>query len=345
MKIEKTQIEGYLSESYLKYAGYVAQNRAIIDSRDGLKAGGRKILYAMFVNGHGSNKIKSKGTKVVGEIMSYSVHGAGPIYGNLVRFGQPYSLRYPLIDAQGNVGTMRGGDDYSADRYLEFSLDKKAEDILKNLKKNTIENWHDTYDGTQQFPAVLPAYFPNVLVNGNTGIGVGLASSIPQFNLREVCDALIKAVTNSDLSFPELYCAPDFATGGILVNEPEIKEALKEGKGKAVSLVAKMIYDMDTNEIVVKELPYQVFTQTIAKQLAEAIAENRLLGVESFFDGTEYDENPIKVNIRIKLTKHANVNKIISQLYKETSLKNHFGINILTYDINRTNIYYNYIIS
>lgn len=325
MQVEKTNIEGYLSDSYLKYAGYVAQNRAIIDSRDGLKVGARKILYSMWEKNNTFEKPRRKGTKVVGDVMSYSVHGSGPIYGNLVRLGQPFSLRYPLIDVQGNFGTMRSGDDYGADRYVEYRLDKKSSDMLKFLKKNLIAEWQDNYDNTEKFPAVLPSYFPNVLVNGNTGIGVGLASSIPQFNLSEVCDVLIRATQNPNLSFNDLYCAPDFATGGILTNEKEIKEALEKGKGSSCTLVAKMEYDADANEIVVRELPYQVFTITICEQLERALQEFKLPGVESFFDGTDYTG----VNIHIKLTKHANVNKVISLLYKETSLRSHFGINMV----------------
>lgn len=325
MQVQKTNIEEYLSDSYLKYSGYVAQNRAIIDSRDGLKVGARKILYSMWEKNNVYDKPRRKGTKVVGDVMSYSVHGSGPIYGNLVRLGQPFSLRYPLIDVQGNFGTMRSGDDYGADRYVEYRLDKKSSDMLKFLKKNLISEWQDNYDNTEKFPSVLPSYFPNVLVNGNTGIGVGLASSIPQFNLSEVCDILVKAVQNFDLLFDDVYCAPDFATGGILTNEKEVKEALEKGKGASCTLVAKMEYDADTNEIIVRELPYQVFTVTICEQLERALQEFKLPGVESFFDGTDFTG----VNIHIKLTKHANVNKVISLLYKETSLRSHFGINMV----------------
>lgn len=325
MQIQKTNVEEYLSESYLKYSGYVAQNRAIVDSRDGLKVGARKILYSMWEKNNTFEKPRRKGTKVVGDVMSYSVHGSGPIYGNLVRLGQPFSLRYPLIDVQGNFGTMRSGDDYGADRYVEYRLDKKSGEMLKFLKKNLIKDWQDNYDNTEKFPSVLPSYFPNVLVNGNTGIGVGLASSIPQFNLREVCSSLIKAVQNPDLGFDDLFCIPDFCTGGILSNESQIRESLKNGKGPSCTLLAKMEYDADLNEIIVRELPYQVFTITICEQLERALQEFKLPGVESFFDGTDFTG----INIHIKLTKHANVNKVISQLYKETSLRSHFGINMV----------------
>jgi len=325
MQIQKQNIEDYLSESYLKYAGYVAQTRAIIDSRDGLKMGARKILFAMWDKGITHDKPMKKGGASVTATMSLSPHGDAPIYGNLVRMSQPFSLRYPLIEPQGNYGTMCNGDDYGAYRYVEFRLDKTSSDMLKFLKKDTINEWRDNYDNTIRFPAVLPSYFPNALVNGNTGIGVGLASSIPQFNITEVCDVLIKAVKNAFLAYNDLFCTPDFATGGILSNISEVKESLRTGKGKSITLLAKMEYDADLNEIIVKELPYQVFTTTICEQLTKAIEAFKLPGIESFFDGTDFKG----VNIRIKLTKHANINKIISLLYKETSLKSHFGINMV----------------
>lgn len=325
MQIQKTNIEEYLSDSYLKYSGYVAQTRAIIDSRDGLKMGARKILFTMWKNGITHDKPYQKGAESVAKTMLLSPHGDAPIYGNLVRMSQSFSLRYPLIDPHGNNGTMHTGDDYGAYRYVEYRLDKTSSEMLKHLKKDTIDEWRDNYNDTIKFPAVLPSYFPNVLVNGNTGIGVGLASSIPQFNLNEVCERLVMAVRNPNLDFEQLYCRPDFATGGILANESEIKESLKTGNGKSITLLGRMEYDSDTNEIVIKELPYQVFTQTICEQLEKCLMEFKIPGIESYFDGSDFEG----VNIRIKLTKHANVNKIISLLYKETSLRNHFGINMV----------------
>lgn len=320
----KERIEKVLPESYLLYAGYVAQHRAIVDARDFLKDGARKIIYAQWKNGITHDKPFKKGTKNVAAVMSYSVHGSGPIYANMVRMAQPFALRYPLVDYDGGVGTLVNGNDFSADRYLELRSSSVAAEMTKNLKKETVEEWKDNYDETEKYPAVLPSYFPNIC-NGVSGIGVGLACSIPPFNIVDVSNALLKMIENEDVSFEEIYCPVDFPTGGIVINENEVKESLRNGYGKAVKIYAKMEYDGNKNEIVVKELPYQVFTSTVCEQLQKAIADGKLFGVESFFDGTDFGG----VNIRIKLTKHGNPKKIMSLLYKHTSLGHHYGINMV----------------
>jgi DNA gyrase subunit A len=322
--IEDKRIEDILAKEYLTYAGYVLKYRAIPDSRDCLKDGARKILYAQQINGITHDKAFKKGTKNVAAAMSFSVHGSGPIYGNLVRMAQPFALRYPLEDFQGNVGSLINLDDYAADRYLELRSSAVAAEMLKNIKKETIEKWRENYDQTDYFPTVLPGYFPNI-VNGCTGIGVGASCSIPQFNIGDVCAALVKLVNNPQSTFEDIYCPVDFATGGIITNEEEVKLSLREGKGKSIKIIAKMEYDSDKNEIVVKELPYQVCTSTICEQLNKSIAEGKISGIESYFDGTDYNG----VAIRIRLTKTANVARIIDRLYKETSLGYHYPVNMV----------------
>ena len=322
--IQNEKIEKVLAEEYLKYASYVLKYRAIPDSRDCLKDGARKILYAQFVNGITHDKAFKKGTKNVAAAMSFSVHGSGPIYGNLVRMAQPFALRYPLVDFQGNAGSLISLDDYAADRYLELRSSAVASEMLKNIKKETIEKWRENYDQTDFFPTVLPGYFPNI-VNGCTGIGVGASCSIPQFNVSDVCDSLILLVNNLQATFEELYCPVDFATGAIITNEEEVKLSLKEGKGKSIKIIAKMEYDSDKNELVVKELPYQVCTSHVCEQLTKTITEGKISGIDSYFDATDYSG----VAIRIKLTKTANVAKIIERLYKETSLGHFYPVNMV----------------
>lgn len=320
----KETIEKVLPENYLLYAGYVAQHRAIADARDFLKDGARKIIFAQWKSGITHDKGFQKGTKNVAATMSYSVHGPAPIYGNMVRMAQPFSLRYPLVDYEGGVGTLVNGDDYSADRYLELRGSAIAAEMTRNLKKDAVAEWKDNYDETEKYPAVLPAYFPN-LCNGVSGIGVGLATSIPTFNVKDVIAALSILLNNGDATFDELYCPIDFPTGAIVVNESEVKDSLRAGKGKAAKIYAKIDYDSDKNELVVRELPYQVFTSTVCQQLQKAIDEGKLLGVDSFFDGTDFNG----VNIRIRLTKKGNPKKITSLLYKHTSLGHHYGINMV----------------
>lgn len=325
IKDNKFDIKDALPDFYLPFSGYVLQTRAIPDSRDGLKQGARFIIFAQMKHKLVYNKDRRKAVATVNAGMEFSPHGDASVYGTAVRLSQPFSLRYPIIEVKGNNGSLFAGDDYSASRYVEMRSNKIADEMTNLLPKETIDKWKLNYTQEQEYPTVLPTRFPFSLVNGNTGIGVGCSSSIPQFNLREVCDALIKLLYNPEVDFEEIYCPIDFATGGIIINEEEVKESLKNGNGKAACIRAKIEYDSDKNELSVRELPYQVFTSTVSKQIQAAIDENKLYGVESFFDGTGFEG----INIRIKLTKSANPEKVCKLLYKETSLQHHFSINMM----------------
>ena len=323
-KVVDKEINEELSESYLKYAGYVLQTRAIPDARDCLKDGARKILWSMLINKHTADRGRVKSVGAVGEVMKYSVHGNASILGTMMRLSQPYSLRYPLIDGQGNTGSIIAGDDYSADRYTEVRTSKVASDIMRNLDKDIV-SFKQNYDETLLMPTVMPSYFPN-FVNGATGIGVGAACSCPQFNINEVVDALVKFIERKGkVEFDDIYCPIDFATGAIIVNEEEVKESLKNGCGTSAKVRAKIEYNEEKRQLIVRELPYQVFTDTVCKQLADGINEGNITQVESFFDGTSFTG----VNIKIQLTKKASVKKALEELYKFTSLEIHFSINMV----------------
>lgn len=326
-KIQTKEIGTALSEFYLPYAAYVLQTRAIPDARDGLKSGARFILYSQKLNKITYDNRRQKGVATISAAMHFNPHGDSSIWQNAARLGQPFALRYPLMDCQGQVGTQMKGRP-AAPRYLEMRSNKIAHEMTGLLDKNTIDTWKMNYTDTAKYPTVLPTKFPFSLVNGNTGIGVGCASSIPQFNLKEVSNALIKLLYNPEIDFEEIYCPIDFATGAIIINEAETKESLKNGTGKAAIMRAVIEYNEDTHELAVKELPYQTFTASVMEQIQTGIIDNKIIGIENFFDGT--DKNG--VNICIKLTKTANPSRVVSQLYKETSLQGHFSINMTMLD-------------
>ena len=314
-----------LVDNYLPFAGYVIQTRSLPDSRDGLKTGARHIIYSQHKAGITYNKEFKKGTATTAKAMEFNPHGDAAIYNNAVRLAKPFALRYPLLDAHGNYGSMVYGDDHAAGRYLELRGGKIAYEMVSLLSKDTIDSWRLNYSQDAKYPTVLPTRFPNILVNGNTGIGVGCASSVPQFNLREVIAALKLLVKKPNATFDEIYCPIDFATGGIVINESETKESLKYGKGKSAYVRAKIKYDEKERTLTVYELPYQVFTNTVAGQLEKGITEGYITGVESFFDGTDFSG----VKIVIKLMKTALPEGVCAQLYKYTSLQSNFSINMM----------------
>lgn len=324
-EFEKYEVSEALSDFYLPFASYVLQTRAIPDARDGLKTGARFILYAQYLDKLTYDKKKRKAVATVGAAMRFSPHGDSSIYGNAVRMSQNFALRYPVIETQGNNGSMLSGDDFSASRYLEMRSGAIANEMTALLNKNTIEKWKLNYTQEELYPTVLPTKFPFSLVNGNTGIGVGCSSSIPQFNLNDVCGAIMKMIDNPNVDFEDIYCPIDFATGGIIINESQVKESLKNGKGKAAAIRAKVIYDDKHHELVVTEMPYQSFTSNAVVSIQKAIDEGRLLGVDTVFDGTDLSG----VKICVKLTKSASPERVVKQLYKETSLQSYYSINMM----------------
>lgn len=318
------EVSDALQAFYVPYASYVVQTRALPDARDGLKTGARFILYAQYKDKLTYKEKRRKAVATVNSAMRFSPHGDSSILGTAVRLSQNFSLRYPIIEVQGNNGSYLSGDDYSQARYLEMRGNEIAYEMTRLLDKETIPEWKLNYTEEEYYPTVLPSKFPFSLVNGSFGIGVACSSSVPPHNLRDVCDAIIKTINNPDIDFEEIYCPIDFPTGGTIINENAVKESLKNGCGKAAIIRATIDYDEKMNELIVREMPYMTFTNNAVASIAKALEEGLLLGVESVYDGTDYDG----CKIFIKLTKNANVKKVLRLLYKHTILQNSYSINM-----------------
>lgn len=314
-----------VDENFGRYAGMVIQKRALVDARDCLKPSARQLLYAQFLDKITHDKPYKKSTKSVSAGMShFYVHGDTSAYSTLIRMGKPFSSRYLLEDVQGSFGNLIKSGNEAAMRYTEMRLSPLAAQLFESINKNTIDTWYNNYDDTEQYPAVLPSIGYYNIVQGTQGIGVALASSIPQFNLVEVNNALIKLLWNEDIDFDEIYCQPDFATGGVIVNEAEVKESLKHGTGKAIKLRGRIDYNAKNHQLLVTEFPYGVFSETICKQLEAAIEEDPNCGIDKFIDLTGSD--PL---IKITLNKKANPEKVRQWLFSNTSLQYHVGVNMV----------------
>lgn len=325
MKIFTKEVRDAVPEAYLPFSAYVIQTRALPDARDCLKTGGRYILWSQYLQKNTFDNNRKKGADIYGPVMHWNPHGDAGIWDNIVRFAKPFSMRYLLEDPKGNVGSMRKGKDHAAPRYLELRSSEIANEFTKLIKKGAVKEWKLNYSGEDKYPAVLPTLFPN-FVNGNTGIGVGCASSIPCFNLSEAINSLKILVNNRDADYEEIYIAPDFPTGATIINANEVKESLKTGRGKAVKLRAVIEFNPDENALEIQELPYQVYTANIVKQIEKAIEEGKLLGVKSYYDGTDKSCGKYGTKIVVYLNKGANVKQVVRQLYKETSLQDSFTI-------------------
>ena len=324
-------LEQTINDSFIQYAGAVLQNRALIDVRDGLKPSARQIFYSMLLHKLTSKNPHKKTMNAVGMAMAdFYIHGDSSCEGVIMRAGQPFAMRYPLVDVKGNAGSLIASGNWAAPRYTESRLSKLMDVMFDDIDKNTISEWRDSYDNTKQYPAVLPTKGFYNIVNGSTGIGVGMACSVPQYNLRELNEALARLLLNPDCDFEEIYCAPDFATGAILYNESEVKESMKNGQGFACKLRSVVEFDQNERCFVVTEIPYGVYTNTICGELEEIINGESNPGIERFNDLT--GKTPL---IKIYLTKRANPDKILKFLYKETSLQSYFGINFTMLDNGR----------
>ena len=310
--------------SFVQYAGAVIQSRAFVDVRDGIKPSARQILYALYDDKFYHTKPYKKTLKAVGSLARFYIHGDDPAVGVLMRLGQPFAMRYPLTDIHGNGGNLMKSGNWASQRYTETRLSPLAEQVLKDIEKDTIEDWRDNYDDTEKYLSVMPTKGFYNIVNGTQGIGIGAASSIPQFNIKEVNHALEVLLLNPDAGFDEIYCAPDFATGALLLNESEVREALKNGQGAACKLRAVVEWDSKERCFVVSRIPFAVYTNTICGELEEILNDDlNNPGIERFNDLTGVD--PL---IKIYLTKKANPDRVLKYLYKNTSLQNHFGINM-----------------
>ena len=325
-------IEDEMRRSYLDYAMSVIVSRAIPDVCDGLKPVHRRILYAMNDSGCHWNKPYRKSARIVGDVMGkYHPHGDSAIYDSLVRMAQDFSLRNPLIDGQGNFGSM-DGDSPAAMRYTESRMAKLAHFILDDIDLNTV-NFKENYDGSDVEPVVLPAKFPNLLVNGAGGIAVGMATNIPTHNLSEVLDACCAYVDNHDLSLNELLdivSGPDFPTGGIILGTAGIRSAYLTGRGSVVIRGKVHFEDIKDKKqaIIIDEVPYQVNKAKLVERIAELVREKRIEGISDLRD--ESDRHGVRVVIELKRDTYADV--ILNQLYSYTPLQTSFGVNMLALD-------------
>lgn len=312
-----------IKESFTQYAGAVLQSRALPDVRDMLKPSARQIFYCLYTDKFTHNKPFKKTLKAIGSAMRMYIHGDSSCEGILMRSSQDFTMRYPYIEVEGSNGDPVLSGNWSASRYTSSRLSPLSEYLFKDIEKETIKEWRDNYDDTEQYPVILPTKGFYGIVNGGVGIGVGAAFSCPQFNLKEVNEALIKLLDNPEISFDEIYCAPDFATGAILLNEAEVKESLKKGEGLACKLRSVVSFDSGERCLIVTEIPYGVYTNTICGELNKILEDEANPGIERYNDLTK--GTPI---IKIYLKRAANPDKVLKYLYKNTSLQSHFGINL-----------------
>ena len=325
-----SNLEQTVYNSFMQYAGAVIQSRALVDVRDGIKPSARQILYALYGDKFPSNKPYKKTLKAVGSLARFYTHGDMSAVGVLMRSGQPFAMRYPLTDIRGNYGNLMKSGNWASQRYTEIRLSPLAEQLLKDIEKNTIAEWRDNYDDTEEYLSVMPSKGFYNICNGTMGIAVGAASSIPQYNLREMNQALEYLLLHPDCDFNDIYIAPDFATGAVLLNEDDVKASMKKGTGFACKLRSVVDYDKKENCFVVTEIPYSVYTNTICGELEDIINSEENPGIDRFNDLT--GKNPL---IKIYLVKKANPNKVLKYLYKNTSLQSHYSINFTMLDQGR----------
>ncbi|WP_375622381.1 DNA gyrase subunit A [Bartonella sp. TT119HLJHH] len=327
--IEPISIIDEMQRSYLDYAMSVIVSRALPDVRDGLKPVHRRILHAMNEMGLSFNKSYRKSAGVVGEVMGkFHPHGDASIYDALVRMAQDFSLRNPLIDGQGNFGSV-DGDPPAAMRYTECRLEKVSEELLADIDKDTVD-FQDNYDGREREPVVLPARFPNLLVNGSGGIAVGMATNIPPHNLGEIVDACIALIDNPDITFDkiiEIVPGPDFPTGGIILGHSGVRAAYETGRGSIIMRAKVEIEEIRSGRqaIIVSEIPYQVNKATMIEKMAELVRDKRIEGISDLRD--ESDRDGYRVVIELKKDVVAEV--VLNQLYRYTPLQTSFGCNMV----------------
>lgn len=326
-KIIQVNIEEEMKSAYIDYSMSVIVSRALPDVRDGLKPVHRRVLFGMQDLGVYSNRPYKKSARIVGEVLGkYHPHGDSSVYDAMVRMAQEWSLRYPLVEGQGNFGSM-DGDNPAAMRYTEARLQKIAEEMLADIEKNTVD-FQLNFDDTLQEPVVLPSRIPNLLINGASGIAVGMATNMPPHNLTETCRAIIAYVDNPEITNEELMVhikGPDFPTGGIIYGHQGIKEAFETGRGRIVLRARTEIEITPSGRevIVVKEIPYQVNKADMIKKIAELINEKKIEGISYIND--ESDRNGIRVVIICK--KDAQSSVVLNNLYKLTQLQTAFNVN------------------
>ncbi|KKO46484.1 DNA gyrase subunit A [Arsukibacterium ikkense] len=332
-EIVPINIEEELKNSYLDYAMSVIVGRALPDVRDGLKPVHRRVLFAMKELGNDWNKAYKKSARVVGDVIGkYHPHGDSAVYDTIVRMAQPFSLRYMLVDGQGNFGSI-DGDSAAAMRYTEVRMARIAHELLADLDKETVD-FVPNYDGTEQIPAVLPTKIPNLLINGSSGIAVGMATNIPPHNLNEVIDGCLALIANPDIELHELMQfipGPDFPTAAIINGRKGIEEAYRTGRGK-VYIRSKTFIETDEKTgretIIVHELPYQVNKARLIEKIAELVKEKRIEGISALRD--ESDKDGMRIVIELKRGESSDV--MLNQLYSNTQMQTVFGINMVALD-------------
>ncbi len=332
-EILPVNIEDELRQSYLDYAMSVIVGRALPDARDGLKPVHRRVLYAMSELGNDWNKPYKKSARVVGDVIGkYHPHGDIAVYNTIVRMAQPFSLRYLLVDGQGNFGSV-DGDNAAAMRYTEVRMAKLAHELLADLHKETVD-WVPNYDGTEQIPAVMPTKIPNLLVNGSSGIAVGMATNIPPHNLGEVIDGCLALIDNPEVSIDELMQfipGPDFPTAGLINGRQGIIEAYRTGRGRIYMRARSEIEDIDKDktggrqQIVVTELPYQLNKARLIEKIAELVKEKQIEGITELRD--ESDKDGMRIVIELRRGEVPEV--VLNNLYSQTQLQSVFGINMV----------------
>lgn len=328
-------IEEEMSRSYLDYAMSVIVSRALPDVRDGLKPVHRRILYSMHENGYEWNKPYRKSARVVGDVMGkYHPHGDSAIYDALVRMAQDFSLRLPLLDGQGNFGSV-DGDPPAAMRYTEVRMGKPAHSLLNDIEKDTV-NFRDNYDNSEREPEVLPAAFPNLLVNGAGGIAVGMATNIPPHNLGETIDACFAILDDPDISIDRLIDivpGPDFPTGGIILGRQGIRSAYLTGRGSILMRGRTEIEETrkDREAIIITEIPYQVNKASMIEKIAELVREKRIEGISDIRD----ESSRLGMRVVVELKKDVVPDVILNQLYRFSPLQTSFGANMVALDYGR----------
>ena len=328
-KVIERNLETEMRESYIDYSMSVIVGRALPDVRDGLKPVHRRVLYSMFEQGITPDKPHKKCARVVGDVLGkYHPHGDSSVYDTLVRMAQSFSMRYLLVDGHGNFGSV-DGHRAAAMRYTEARLHKYAMEMMADLNKNTVD-FTDNYDGEEKEPVVLPARLPNLLVNGSSGIAVGMATNIPPHNLNEIIDGLVMLIDNPATSIDELMekiPGPDFPTAGIILGTEGIKSAYHTGRG-SIKLRARTVIEQMNNgkqRILVTELPYQVNKAQLIEKIADLIRDKKIEGITDLRD--ESDKDGMRIVIEVK--REANASVILNQLYKHTQLQTTFGVIML----------------
>ena len=329
-EISPVNLEDEMRQSYLDYAMSVIVGRALPDVRDGLKPVHRRVLYAMNELGNDWNKSYKKSARVVGDVIGkYHPHGDTAVYDTIVRMAQPFSLRYMLVDGQGNFGSV-DGDVPAAMRYTEVRMAKIAHELLADLEKETVD-FVENYDGSESEPVVLPTRVPNMLVNGSSGIAVGMATNMPPHNLNEVIDACLALLDNPDMTIEEIMehiPAPDLPTSAIINGVKGIRQAYRTGRGRMVMRSRAEIIEDDKSgrsTIIVTEIPYQVNKARLIERIAELVKEKRLEGISALRD--ESDKDGMRIVIELRRGEAADV--VLNNLYSQTSMQTVFGINMV----------------